>query len=501
MSTSVEPADAVSGPDPGASEQLRRRAVRGGAILMATRLVTQVILWSVTLLVARLLLPKDFGLMTSGLIFVGLADLLAEAGVGKALVQKEKLQPSDLAEGFTLSLLLSVGLYALLFLLAGPAAEFLQSPEFTPFLRVLALAVLLIPFKTVPLALLDRGLHLGKQSAVHVAVSVVQSGLVLALAAAGYGYWALAAGTLASRAMETVVVIYLSGWRPRLVRLGAGARGLLAFGVHISLGSLLWFVYSNSDFAIVGRLAGPEALGLYAFAFQLISLPVQKLTVNVNQVVYPVFCRLQNDRVRMRDWYVRLTVLLGFFGMPVMVGMALVADDGFRVVLGERWRDAVLPFQLLSLVGVLMIYSHSLPPLFNALGRPDINLKYTAACTALFPVGFAVAGLYYGVIGVCLVWLVLYPVMVAVLVWVTRNVTGVEPLKLLRAQGPVVGAVLFMTAVVLAAQACLANVEWIALRLAASIVLGAAAYAGILLGLARRTVLADVRALWRELRG
>jgi O-antigen/teichoic acid export membrane protein len=501
MSTSVEPPVANTAPDPGVAGWLRRRAVRGGAILMVTRLVTQVFLWSVTLLVARLLLPYDFGLMTSGLIFVGLADLLAEAGVGKALVQKENLQPSDLAEGFTFSLLLSAGLYAVLYLLAGPAAAFLQSPEFTAFLRVLALVVLLIPFKTVPLALLERGLHLGKQSAVHVIVSVAQSGLVLTLAAAGYGYWALATGTLVSRALETAVVIYYSGWRPRLVRPGAGARGLLSFGVHISLGSLLWFVYSNADFAIVGRLAGPEALGLYAFAFQLISLPVQKLTVNVNQVVYPVFCRLQNDRGRMRDWYVRLTVLLGFFGMPVMVGMALVAEDGFALVLGEKWRDAVLPFQLLSLVGVLMIYSHSLPPLFNALGRPDINLKYTAVCTVLFPIGFMVVGLYYGLVGVCLVWLVLYPVLVTTLVVVTRNITGINPLKLLRAQIPVSGAAVFMTTVVMATQASLANVDSTGLRLGASIVLGAGAYCGILWGLARQTVLADVRALWRELKG
>jgi PST family polysaccharide transporter len=501
MSTSVEPPVAAAEPDLGAPARLRRRAVRGGVILLATRLLTQGLLWGVTLVVARLLLPRDFGLMTSGLIFVGLADLLAEAGVGKALVQKEDLRPADLAEGFTLSLLLSVGLYVVLFLLAGPAAAFLQSPDFTDFLRVLALAVLLIPFKTVPLALLDRGLHLGKQSAVHVIVSVVQSSLVLAMAAAGYGYWALATGALVSRALETVIVTYYSGWRPRLVRPGAGARGLLSFGVHISLGSLLWFVYSNSDFAIIGRLAGPEVLGLYAFAFQLISLPVQKITVNVNQVVYPVFCRLQKDRDRMRDWYVRLTVLLGFVGMPVMVGMALVAQDGFYLVLGEKWRVAVLPFQLLSLVGVLMIYSHSLPSLLNALGRPDINLKYTAACTVLFPMGFAVAGLYYGVLGVCLVWLLLYPLAVAGLVFLTRHVTGIEPLTLLRAQGPVAGAVLFMTTVVMATQACLANVEWSALRFAASIALGAAAYAGIMLGLARQTVLANVRALWRELKG
>jgi O-antigen/teichoic acid export membrane protein len=181
--------------------------------------------------------------------------------------------------------------------------------------------------------------------------------------------------------------------------------------------------------------------------------------------------------------------------------MALVADDGFRLVLGEKWLPAVLPFQLLSLVGVVMIYSHSLPPLFNALGRPDVNLKYTALCTLLFPAGFVGVGWHYGLEGICMVWLVLYPLTVAGLVYLTRNITGVGPLALLRAQLPLAGAVLFMTAAVLATQAALAQADSVALRLGASITVGAVAYGGILLALARRTVLADLRVLWRELKG
>jgi PST family polysaccharide transporter len=490
-------------PDPGQERAagLRRKAVRGGAILLATRLLTQIFLWAVTLTVARLLLPYDYGLMTTGLLFVDLADLLAMAGVSKALIQKEKLEPADLAEAFTLNALLSAGLYGLLFVLAGPASLWLDTPEFTGFLRVLALLLLLTPFRSVPVALMDRDLRLGKQSAVHVAVAVLQSGLVLTLAFAGFGFWALAAGALLARVLEVGSLLWITGWRPRLSWPGARARGLLAFGVHVTLGSLLWFVYSNSDYAIVGRLAGPVALGYYALAFQLISLPVGKLTANVNQVVYPVFCRLQNDRPRLRDWFLRLTVLLGFFSMPALVGMILVARDGFAVVFGDRWAEAVLPFKLLGGAGVLMVFSHSLPPLLNALGRPDINFKYTLACTVVFPVCFVAAGLAYGLVGICVVWLVVYPVMVAALLRRTKPLTGVGPLALVRAQAPVLGAVAFMTAAVLLVQWALADTAQPWVRLAAASGVGAVAYAGWMLAAARRTVLADLRALLRELKG
>jgi O-antigen/teichoic acid export membrane protein len=491
------------GPRFGEAERtgLRRAAVRGGALLLGARLLTQLFLWGVTLTVAGLLRPFDYGLMTWGTLFVGLADLLAEAGVGKALVQRQELGPDDLAEGFTACLLLSVAFFGLLQLLAGPAADSLATPEFAPLLRVLALLVLLLPFRSLPLAVLERELRLGRQSGVHVASALAQAGLVLALALLGYGYWALAFGALAGRGLETAVLAYLSGWRPRLRRPGRRARGLFAFGLHVSLGSLLWFVYSNCDFAVVGKVVGAAALGSYALAFQLISLPVQKLTANVNQVVYQVFCRLQHDRARVRDWYVRLTVLLGFLGVPTLAGMALVADDAFAVALGERWREAVLPFQLLSLVGILMVFSYSLPPLFNALGRPDVNFKYTLLCTLLFPPAFTLGGLAHGVIGTCVVWLTLYPALVAGLVWSTRQLTGLRPLGLLGAQVPVLAAALFMTAAVLGVRWSLQGLLPAGARLGVCVGAGVLVYGGAVWVVARRTVLADLRALWRELRG
>jgi O-antigen/teichoic acid export membrane protein len=497
--TSVDPRSSIL--DPRSSTQLRRRAVRGGVILLASRWLTQVLVWAVTLIVARLLRPYDYGLMTTGTIFVGLADLLAEAGVSRALIQKDEVGDEDLAEGFTLCLVFSLVLYGLLFAVAGPAAVFLDIPEFTPFLRVLALLVLLVPFRSIPLALLDRELRLGKQSAVHVASAVVQASLVLGLAAAGFGFWALAAGVLSARVLETVALSYYAGWRPRLRKPGARARGLLGFGVYLTLGTLLWFVYSNADFAVVGKLAGPVALGFYSLAFQLISLPVQKLTANVNQIAYPVFCRLQHDRARVRSWYLRLTVLLSFLGMPAMAGMALVAEDGFSVVLGEKWLRAVLPFQLLSIAGIALVIGSSLPPLFNALGRPDINFKYTAACALVFPVSFFVMGLFQGVIGICLVWLVFYPLMVGGLVFLNHRTTGFGLRDLLSVQAPVVGATLFMAGCVLAAQWLLADLDLISLRLGLTVAVGVAAYGGFTLAFARHTVLADLRAVWRELKG
>ncbi|MBY0232183.1 MAG: lipopolysaccharide biosynthesis protein, partial [Gemmataceae bacterium] len=363
-----------------AMNDLARNAVRGGAVLMAARLAVQVFTWAVTFVVARRLAVSDYGVMAWALLVVHFADQLAEAGVGRALVQKKELGPTDRDQAFTLSLGLGALLYTALFLASAPLAASLQVPELVPLLRVMGLLLLIVPFRTVALATLDREGRFSRQALIVVLKSLAQSALVLSLASAGAGYWALAAGALLGNAAEAAATLHASRWVPSLAWPGKEARALVAFGLWASGGAMLWYVYSNADFAVVGSMLGKEALGAYSFAFMLMSIPVERLTASVNQIAYPVFCRLQHEPERLRSWHRRLTTLLGAIAVPVLAGMALVADDAFPLVLGEKWNPAILPFQLLSLVGILNVLVYTLSPLLNALGRPDLNFRYTFAC-------------------------------------------------------------------------------------------------------------------------
>jgi O-antigen/teichoic acid export membrane protein len=486
---------------PAATDRLRRQAVRGGTIFLAARLATQLFQWTVTLFVTRLLVAEDYGMMTRGVLFLALADLLAEAGVGKALIQKKELSRADQAQAFTLGLFLSVTLYVVLFVIAGAVGTYRGEPEFARFLRVLALLLLVVPFRSVAGALLERDLHLGKQSAVQLGGAVAQAGLVLSLALAGLGYWALAAGALASRLFEAGCVWYASGWRPELAWPARQAWDLLRYGLHVSGATMLWFVYNNADYAAIDTFFDTAVLGTYAVAFNLMTLPVQKVSAHVNQVMFAVFCKIQDDRERVRRWFLRLTVLMTFLIMPALVGLALVAADGIPLILGARWSAAVVPFQLLCPVGVVLVVSSALHQMLAALGRPDITLKYNIACAALLPAGFFTAAWLGGPVAVCWVWLVLNPLLVAALVYLTRGVTGISPAAVLRAQLPVLGGVAFMTVCVLAVQWALRDDPRTAARLVSAVAAGVASYAGWMLLTARSTVLADVRSLWLELRG
>jgi teichuronic acid exporter len=517
-----------------ASQRLARRAVRGGAVLVATRLLVQVVAWGVTLTVARLLTPYDYGVMSVGVVFICLADMLSEAGVGRALIQKAELTRDDLAAAFTINLLLATALYGLLFGTAGPAARYFEMPALATMLPVLGLMVLLAPFRAVAFALLDRELRMERQAAVHAFFSAFHAAIVLSLAFLGYGYWSLVVGAVVGRVFEVLGLYLATRWTPRLTWTPWRHGEILRFGMNVSFSGLLMFFYNNSLFVILGKVVGPVTLGYFSLAFQIVSLPMQKLTVNANQVVYPVFCRLREDRAKLRDWYLRLTVLLGFLGVPTAFGL----------VLGAKWLPAVLPFRLLSLVGILMIYAASLPPMFDAIGRPDITLRYSATCAVLFPVAsyFAaiqgaalpetmirLAGAYPALheflvplvaqigpdqgalVGVCLAWLVLYPLIIVGLVALTRGVTGVGVLDLARPQWPVALAAACMVVALYhvrsavpafepAAHAADAVRARLLLRLVLSVLAGGAVYAGVILLVGRDRVLADVRALVREVR-
>ena len=491
-----ETIDAPSPPAPG----FRRRALRGGAIFLGAKLLAQAFQWSVTLLVVRLLEPEDYSLMTLGTLFTGIADMLADAGVGKALVQKRDLEDDDLPQAFTLAVLLSLGLYAILFVAAPFLAVRFKQPEFTLFLRVLGLLLAFIPFRTVGWAMLERQLLLGKQSAVQLGASFLQASVVLTLAWLGFGYWALAAGALMSAFVQTCLVFRVVHWRPKLAMPTRRCWGLFRFGIQVSLAGLLWMLYSNADYIVVAELFTPQVLGFYSVAFELMSLPVQKISANVNQVMFSLFSRYQDDPRRVRDWYLRLVAIMTLFCAPALIGLALVAADGIPLILGQRWEPAVLPFQILCPVGVLMIVGTSMSQFLSARGHPEYNTIYALACAIVYPPAFWFAGQAHGIAGICWVWVAVYPCQIALLVHLTRRVSGITLGDLLVSQRLVMAGCGLMTAVVLGVRTLMIDLEYPAVRLFVMIAAGAVSYAGFMLSAGRNTLLANLGKMIRGLR-
>lgn len=299
---------------------------------------------------------------------------------------------------------------------------------------------------------------------------------------------------------QALFLAWQTSWLPRLHWPGGWSNPLVSFGIHYTGSRLCWFCYRNIDYAIVGRLMGPVALGYYSLAFMLISLPVEKIVATCNQVAFPIFCRMRDDLERVRDWYLRLSILFGFLATPALVGLALVANDAILVALGQKWIPAVLPVQIMSIAGVFMVLGSSIDVLYISRGRPDINFKFTAISVVIYPPLFYLCGRNFGLTGVTLVWAVLYPIMVLLLITATRSITRISVRDVINCQGRIWVSVFCMALVVLATRFICHDIHVVSVRLAISILAGVLGYMAAIRLFAWESVMGNVQLLWRELR-
>lgn len=392
---------------------IREQALTGLKWTAGGKLTAQIITWGITLIVIRLLTPEDYGLLAMATVFVALMLLLAEAGLAPALVQKRELDEASLRQVFAIIILVNLILLAILNLLAPVIAGFFGDERLIPILHVLSLQFLITPAATIPEVLLYRELKFKNLSLIQLTASIAGSVLTLAMAFAGYGVWALVLGNLFGAIWKTVVLNALAPFHlfPKFSL--RGMRSFLSFGGNITLSRLLWFFLTQIDVIIVGKLLGKEILGFYSVAMHLASLPVQRVSVIVSEVAFPVFSKIQNDREQFRSFVLKAIRVLSLIAFPVLWGISSIANEIVLLFLGQKWQSAVLPLQLLALMMPFRMIANFLPSAINALSRPDIGVRNAFLASIVMPIAFLI-GSQWGIIGVSLAWVTVYPVVLAI---------------------------------------------------------------------------------------
>ncbi len=487
-----EQAAARSGPD---SSGIARRALRGGIVAVGSKFLLQGFTWASTLLVIRLLEPSDYGLFAAAMLIISLGQLISDGGLARALIQKPVLDAEDTAVAFTASAAVSVTLYGLVWLASAPLANHFNDPQLLLLMRVMALCLIIPIFDFIPHAMLERDLRYGTLAAANTASAFVQALITLILAWLGWGVWALGCGILGGRMAYSVWVNVARPWKPGFALPGASGRNVLGFGVTIAATNLLWFINHNVDSAIILLVLGKAPLGLYSIAMQLAMIPLEKVNVTVNAVSFSTFSRLHREPERLRRWFLKLLTLRAVLTFPMLVGLALVADDVLPAVLGEKWRPLVPLFQILAPVGAIMVASTAFTPLFNAIGRPDLALKYTAISALTSTVAFYIGCSTAGLIGVCIAWALLYPVLFLGMLVLTARASGVGAGEALMAMGSPAFAVVVMAVAVLAVRSWFPGDSHLIARFASSLAVGAIAYAGTVAAVSGRALWADVASL------
>ncbi|HWP45689.1 MAG TPA: MOP flippase family protein [Candidatus Limnocylindrales bacterium] len=389
---------------------LKTKTINAFLWVSSAKIVNQLVSWLVTVLLARLLLPSDFGLIGMAWIFIGFLDLMNELGVGAAIIQKKNLDEDDLNSTFWISVLSGLFFYLTAFLLAPGVAIFFNNDKLTSVLRVLSLVFIIGALKTIPFNLLTKELAFAKRSIAEF-LSVLIGGIFSAtLALLGGGVWSIVYGTLLQNLILSALAFYFAPWKPKPVFLLEKVKQLLSFGVSIAGSRVLWYFYTSSDSLIIGKFLGDKLLGFYAMAFQLSTMPVQKITAVVNQVTFSVFSKLQDDKENLRVYFLKITRFISLITFPCSVGLFLVSESLIKVILTEKWLPILTPFRILCLMGLLKSVDAIIPSLLMAKGKPQILFKYTFLCFIFLPLSFLI-GARYSIAGVAFVWISVYPLL------------------------------------------------------------------------------------------
>lgn len=473
----------------------------GGVFWIATtKGLGQVITWAITIFVIRLLDPSDYGLMGMATLFIGFLLLFNEFGLGAAIVQNGGLDDEHIWSLRWAILLINLVLFAFVLAGAPTAAAYFREPALVPILRLLGTAFVINGIGAPSMYLLQRSMAFRRKSQAEVAGHLAGGILTVALAASGFGVWSLVSGYLASQlTTNTLYCVY------RPIRLGGSPSlrritGLLKFGVQIAFARVLWYASSNADFLIVGRVLGTVQLGFYSLAFQLSSMPIDKIVGIVTQVAFPSFCAVQTDDERLRRYFVKLVGSIALVTFPMFLGLYSVAGDLVAVLFTEKWVAVIVPFQTLCVIACLRAIDTLNSPLVIAKGRPDIILANNLVRALLMPLAFYI-GTRGGLEGVAIAWLAGWPPVFVVLTWPTLRLIGLRVTAYLDALKHALIGSLVMVAIIKSAQALAHGGAPTATRLVLTCALGATAYAAYQLAFNWNTVREPLALVWRRVGG
>lgn len=361
--------------NPSPLSNLADRAIRGVFWSAIERLGPQVVQFVISIVLARLLLPEQFGLIGMLSIFLGLGKLFLDSGFGQALIQKRDATDLHYSSVFYANICLSLVASGILCLAAPLIAGFFGKPLLTPLTRALSLGLVLNAFGLIQGVLLTKRLNFRTQMKISLMASIGSGVVGITMAVLGFGVWSLIAQNLSSALFGTLLLWAFNTWRPRAIFSLAALRGLFGFGSRLLASSILDTVFQNLYNVVIGKLFTPADLGHYTRAYTLQQLPAQTLSGSVGRVTLPLFAEIQNDPVRVRNGFQKAFRALALVNFPLMIGLLVCARPLVLTLLTDKWAPAIPYLQFLCVVGLLYpLHAINLNVLL-ALGRSDLFLR------------------------------------------------------------------------------------------------------------------------------
>ncbi|MGQ9732365.1 MAG: lipopolysaccharide biosynthesis protein [Candidatus Zipacnadales bacterium] len=304
-----------------------------------------------SIVLARLLMPKDFGIVAMALMVTGLAVLFYDLGFGQALIQRSEITEEHRRSAFWATLVMALTLCGLLVWGAPYVGVYFREPRMVPVVRLISLTFLLLPFTVVPRALVTRRLDFRTLFFAGVLSNLLYGITAIIMALIGYGYWSLVGGAVAGGLAGVLGMCLLTGYLPPLRPSFRGVRDLWGFGVGVTGIGLFAYLGDRLDYFVIGRCLDTTKLGLYERAYKLMEFPLTVVGQLLGGALFPAFSRIQDDQIRLRRAFENIITLVASITWPFFGVLLVVAPEFVPIVFGAQWKGAIIPLQILVLAG------------------------------------------------------------------------------------------------------------------------------------------------------
>ncbi|WP_316814827.1 lipopolysaccharide biosynthesis protein [Pedobacter nyackensis] len=380
---------------------LKEKTVTGIIWSIGQQFSSKLVGFFITIVLARILTPEEFGLIAMLSIFISIGNTLLESGLTTSLIRTADVSQKDLSTVFYFNLIGSIFLYLILFLTAPAISAFYHQDVLTKIVRVYGLTLIINAFFVVQSTLLIKEMRFKTQTNIQIPSAIAGGLLGILLAKMGYGVWSLVWMSLFTAFLSTLLHWIYSGWRPLLVFDKASFNRHFHFGYKMTLSGLLETIYQNIYTLIIGKYYSAAQLGFYSRASSISQLPIENVSNAISKVTYPMFSEISQNDEQLKRVNKKVMQQVVFWNAPMLISLCVVAEPLFRFLLTDKWLPAVPYFQILCIAGILHpLHSYNLN-ILKVKGRSDLFLKLEIIKKIMSAVGilcvipFGIYGLLY----------------------------------------------------------------------------------------------------------
>lgn len=350
----------------------------------------------VGIILARLLTPKEFGLIGTIMVVIVLSQVFINSGFSQAIIRKQKCTQKDYSTVFFFNLAVGILLFFVLLITAGPISSFFNNPELKPLIQILGIGLIISSLTLIQSSILTKRIDFKLQSKISVIASILSGVIAIVMAYMGFGVWSLVVKSLIQQAFISILLWHWNKWKPDLVFSIESFKELFGFGSKLLLSGLIGTLLKNVNYIIIAKYFTPQDLGYFTRAEMFQKVPSENVSAIVTSVGYPVLATIQEDKLRMKTVFRKMFVNTFFIIAILMAGMASTAKALILTLVGDQWLPSVILLQMLCVFGVMLPLSSMNVNILNVVGRSDLYLKLQLYVQLLVIPNIFI-GIFYGI--------------------------------------------------------------------------------------------------------